>query len=62
MGTKIRVFLTPKEYRALRELHKAKDVPQRIKNRAQVVRMNAGKDYKEAELFQQIERLQMELE
>jgi transposase len=45
MGARIRVFLTPEEDRTLRELHKAKDVPQRVKDRAQVVRMNARGDY-----------------
>jgi len=45
MGARIRVFLTAEEDRTLRELHKAKDVPQRVKDRAQVVRMNARGDY-----------------
>ena len=45
MGARIRVVLTPEEDRTLRELHKAKGVPQRIKDRAQVVRMNARGDY-----------------
>ena len=45
MGARIRVFLTPEEDRTLRELHKAKDVPQRVKDRAQVVRKNARGDY-----------------
>lgn len=45
MGARIRVFLTPEEDRTLRELRKAKDVPQRVKDRAQVVRMNARGDY-----------------
>jgi len=45
MGARIRVFLTAEEDRTLRELRKAKDVPQRVKDRAQVVRMNARGDY-----------------
>jgi len=45
MGARIRVFLTAEEDRTLRELHKAKDVPQRVNDRAQVVRMNARGDY-----------------
>ncbi len=45
MGARIRVFLTPEEDRTLRELHKAKDIPQRVKYRAQVLRMNARGDY-----------------
>ena len=45
MGARIRVFLSAEEDRTLRELHKAKDVPQRVKDRAQVVRMNARGDY-----------------
>ncbi len=47
MGARTRVFLTPEEDRILRELHKAKDVAQRVKDRAQVVRMNARGDYVE---------------
>lgn len=45
MGMRLRVFLTPEEDRTLRELRRAKTVPQRIKDRADVVRMNARGDY-----------------
>ena len=45
MGARLRVFLTPEEDRTLRELHRAKNLPQRVKDRAQVVRMNARGDY-----------------
>ncbi len=47
MGARLRVFLTPEENRTLRELHRAKNLPQRVKDRAQVVRMNARGDYTE---------------
>lgn len=47
MGMRLRVFLTPEEDRTLRELRRAKTVPQRIKDRADVVRMNARGDYVE---------------
>ena len=45
MGARLPVFLTPEEDRTLRELHRAKDLPQRAKDRAQIVRMNARVDY-----------------
>jgi transposase len=53
MGARLRIFLTPEQDRTLRELHKAKDVPQRIKDRAEVVRMSARGVYVEeiAEFF-----------
>jgi transposase len=47
MSARLRVFLTPEEDRTLRELHRAKDVPQRVKDRAHVVRMSARGDYVE---------------
>lgn len=47
MGMRLRVFLTAAEDRTLRELHCAMSVPQRVKDRAQVVRMNARGDYVE---------------
>ena len=37
----LRVFLTPEEDRTLFELRKASDVPQRTKDRAAVLRLNA---------------------
>lgn len=37
----MRVFLTPEEDRTLFELRKAPDVPQRTKDRAAVLRLNA---------------------
>ena len=53
MGARLRAFLTSEQDRTLRELHKAKDVPQRIKDRAEVVRMSARGVYVEeiAEFF-----------
>ncbi len=47
MSARLRVFLTPEEDRTLRELHRAKDVPQRVKDRAQIVRMSTRRDYVE---------------
>jgi transposase len=47
MGMRLRVFLTPEEDRTLRELRRATTVPQRVKDRADVVRMNARGDYVE---------------
>ncbi|ASC72882.1 hypothetical protein XM38_038420 [Halomicronema hongdechloris C2206] len=47
MGMQLRVFLTPEEDRTLRELQRATTVPQRVKDRAQVMRMNARGDYVE---------------
>lgn len=47
MGMRLRVFLTGEEERTLRELRRAKTVPQRVKDRAEVVRMNARGDYVE---------------
>jgi transposase len=47
MGMRLRVFLTGEEERTLRELHGAKTVPQRVKDRADVIRMNARGDYVE---------------
>lgn len=44
MGVRIRVFLAPEEERTLWELQNASGVLQRVKNRAQVVRMNARGD------------------
>lgn len=47
MGMRLRVSLTSEEERTLWELQNATGVPQRVKNRAQVVRMNARGDYVE---------------
>lgn len=47
MGMRLRVFLTPEEDRTLRELRRASTIPQRVKDRADVVRMNARGDYVE---------------
>jgi transposase len=47
MGMRLRVFLTPEEERTLQELRRATTVPQRVKDRADVVRMNARGDYVE---------------
>ena len=47
MGMRLRVFLTPEEERTLRELRRATTVPHRVKDRADVVRMNARGDYVE---------------
>lgn len=47
MGMRLRVFLTAEEARTLRELRRATTVPQRVKDRAEVVRMNARGDYVE---------------
>ena len=40
MGARLRVFLTPEENRTLFELRTAKTVPQRVKDRAEAVRMS----------------------
>ena len=47
MGMRLRVFLSAEEDRTLRELRRATTVPQRVKDRADVVRMNARGDYVE---------------
>ena len=47
MGMRLRVFLTAEEDRTLWELRRATTVPQRVKDRAEVVRMNARGDYVE---------------
>jgi transposase len=47
MGMRLRIFLTSEEERTLWELQNAGGVPQRVKNRAQVVRMNARGDHVE---------------
>ena len=41
MGTRIRVLLTPEENRTLFELRTATTVPQRIKDRAEALRLSA---------------------
>ncbi len=41
MGCRLRIFLTDEEKLTLEELRKAKDVPQRTKDRAQVLLLNA---------------------
>jgi transposase len=40
MGTRLRVFLNPAEDRTLFELRRATTVPQRVKDRAEVVRLS----------------------
>lgn len=47
MGMRLRIFLTSEEERTLREMRRAQTVPQRVKDRAEVVRMNARGDYVE---------------
>ena len=47
MGMRLRVFLTSEEDRTLRELRRATTIPQRVKDRADVVRMSARGDYVE---------------
>jgi len=47
MGMRLRVFLTSEEDRTLRELRRATTIPRRVKDRADVVRMNARGDCKE---------------
>jgi len=47
MGMRLRVFLTAEEDRTLWELRQATTIPQRVKDRADVVRMNARGDYVE---------------
>jgi hypothetical protein len=44
MGMRLRVFLTREENRTLRELRRARTGPQRVQDRADVVRMNARGD------------------
>lgn len=41
MGARLRIFLTPEEDRTLFELRTATTVPQRVKDRAEVLRLNA---------------------
>jgi transposase len=41
MGARLRIFLTPEQKRTLFELRTATTVPQRVKDRAEVVRLNA---------------------
>ncbi|NET80385.1 MAG: IS630 family transposase, partial [Okeania sp. SIO1F9] len=40
MGARLRVFLTPEQDRSLQKLRTA-DVPQKVKDRAEVIRLNA---------------------
>ena len=40
MGARLRIFLTPAEDRELFEMRKAANVPQRVKDRAEAVRLN----------------------
>jgi transposase len=47
MGMRLRVFLSEAADRALQEMRRQKDIPQRVKERADVVRMNARGDYVE---------------
>ena len=41
MGCRLKIFLSDEEKLTLEELRKAKDVPQRTKDRAQVLLLNA---------------------
>jgi transposase len=41
MGCRLRIFLTEEEKQTLEELRRAKDVPQRTRDRAQVLLLNA---------------------
>ncbi len=41
MGARLRIFLKPEEDRTLFEIRTATTVPQRVKDRAEVVRLNA---------------------
>lgn len=41
MGARLRIFLTPEEDRTLWELRTATTVPQRVKDRAEALRLNA---------------------
>ncbi len=41
MGCRLRIFLTEEEKQTLEELRRAKEVPQRTKDRAQVLLLNA---------------------
>lgn len=41
MGVRLRIFLKPEEERTLFEMRKACTVPQRVKDRAEVLRLNA---------------------
>jgi hypothetical protein len=45
MGMRLRVFLNADEARTLKELRQSTTVPQRVKDRADVIRMNARGDY-----------------
>jgi hypothetical protein len=45
MGMRLRVFLNAEEARTLKELRQSTTVPQRVKDRADVIRMNARGDY-----------------
>lgn len=54
MGARLRIFLNAEEDRTLFELRAAKTVPQRVKDRAEVLRLNAQGWYVEkiADYFQ----------
>ncbi len=41
MGARLRIFLKPEEDRTLFEMRRATTVPQRVKDRAEVLRLNA---------------------
>jgi hypothetical protein len=41
MGARLRIFLSREEDRTLFEMRTAKTVPQRVKDRAEVLRLNA---------------------
>ena len=41
MGARLRIFLKPEEDRTLFEMRTATTVPQRVKDRAEVLRLNA---------------------
>ena len=40
MGARLRIFLSAEEDRTLRELRRAQTVPQRLKDRASMIRLN----------------------
>ncbi len=47
MGARLRLFLSPEEDYTLFELRTATTVPQRVKDRAQIIRLNAQGTYVE---------------
>lgn len=47
MGMRLRVFLNKSEEKTLQALRRESQVPQRVKDRADMIRMNARGDYVE---------------